>query len=139
MSGQVRGICWSRASPYPPCNGTPPASVWPLPRQTPGPSCLYPSDRTDASMQNVVAPSIWFSPSDLYKKNLMSQQDVTIWKTPINLEIVSPRHWLPNCFFYCIILSLNISFHHYLHGLFSCHVVLKKYGQLLYHFQSHNV
>ena len=34
------------ASPRPPCDGTPSDSVWPSPKQTPGPSCPYPSDRT---------------------------------------------------------------------------------------------
>ena len=60
----------SSASPRPPCDGTPSASVWPSPRQTPGPSCPYPSDRTphDATMKPVVAPSAWFSHSDLDKK-----------------------------------------------------------------------
>ena len=46
-SGQVR--CGdkrrSSASPRPPCDGTPSSSVWPSPRQTPGSSCPYPSDR----------------------------------------------------------------------------------------------
>ena len=32
-------------SPRPPCDGTPSASVWPSPSQTPGSPCLYPSDR----------------------------------------------------------------------------------------------
>ena len=38
-SGQVRygDIHRSSASPRPPCDGTPSASVWPSPRQTPGP------------------------------------------------------------------------------------------------------
>ena len=38
-SGQVRyvSIHRSSASPRPPCDGTPSASVWPSPRQTPGP------------------------------------------------------------------------------------------------------
>ena len=46
------------------------ASVWPLPRQTPGPPCPYPSDRTPpyATMKRVGAPSAWSSPSDLDKK-----------------------------------------------------------------------
>ena len=46
-SGQVRheGIRRSSASPRPPCDGTTSASVWPSPRQTPGPPCPYPSDR----------------------------------------------------------------------------------------------
>ena len=35
----------SSALPRPPCDGTTSASVWPSPRQTPGPSCPYPSDR----------------------------------------------------------------------------------------------
>ena len=40
-AGQVRygGIRRSSASPRPPCDGTPSASVWPSPRQAPGPSC----------------------------------------------------------------------------------------------------
>ena len=38
--GRVRygGIRPSIASPRPPCDGTPSSSVWPSPRQTPGPS-----------------------------------------------------------------------------------------------------
>ena len=43
-SGQVIRRC--SASPRPHCDGTPSASVWPSPRQTPGPSCQYPSDWT---------------------------------------------------------------------------------------------
>ena len=44
---QVRygNIRRSSASPRPPCDGTPSASVWSSPRQTPGPSCPYPSER----------------------------------------------------------------------------------------------
>ena len=47
LLGQVRygGIRRSSASPRPPCDGTPSASVWPSSRQTPCPSCPYPSDR----------------------------------------------------------------------------------------------
>ena len=43
----------SSASPRPSCDGTSLASVWPSPRQTTGPSCPYPSDRTppDATMK----------------------------------------------------------------------------------------
>ena len=44
--GQVRygGIRWSSASPpRPSCDGSR-SSVWPSPRQTPGPPCPYPSD-----------------------------------------------------------------------------------------------
>ena len=41
----MEDIRWSSASPRPPCDGTPSSSVWPSPRQTPGPSCPYPSDR----------------------------------------------------------------------------------------------
>ena len=57
----------SSASPRPPCDGTPTASVWPSPRQTTGPPCPYPLGRTapDAIMKPVDAPSSWFSPSDL--------------------------------------------------------------------------
>ena len=42
----------------------------PSPRQTPGPQCPHPSDRTppDANMKRVGAPSTWTSPSDLDKK-----------------------------------------------------------------------
>ena len=68
-AGQVRygGIRRSSASPRPPCDGTPSASVWPSPRQTPGPPCPYSPDRTppDATMKRVDAPSAWSSPSDL--------------------------------------------------------------------------
>ena len=62
-SGQVSvrygGIYRSSASPRPHCDGTPSASFWPSPRQTPGPSCLYPLDRTppDATTKRVGAPS----------------------------------------------------------------------------------
>ena len=46
-SGRVRygGIRRSSASPRPHCDGTPSSSVWPSPRQTPGPPCPHPSDR----------------------------------------------------------------------------------------------
>ena len=71
-TGQVRygGIRRSSASPRLPCDGTPSASVWPSPRQTPGPPCPNPSDRTppDATMKPVGAPSAWSSPSDIGKK-----------------------------------------------------------------------
>ena len=44
LPGHIRcgGIRRSSASPRPPCDDTPSASVW----QTPGPPCPYPSDRT---------------------------------------------------------------------------------------------
>ena len=44
--GQVRyeGIRRSSASLRPPCDGTSSASVWPSPRQKPGPPCPHPSD-----------------------------------------------------------------------------------------------
>ena len=51
--------------------GTPSAIVWPSPSQTPVPSCTYPSDRPDATMKPVDAPSAWSSPSHLDEKNLM--------------------------------------------------------------------
>ena len=58
--GQVRyeGIRRSSASPRPHCDGTSSSSVWPSPRQTPGLSCPYPTDRTapDATMKRVDAP-----------------------------------------------------------------------------------
>ena len=67
-SGQVRygGIRRSSASP---CDGTPSVSVWPSPRQTPGPPCPYPSDRTppDATMKPVDALPAWSCHSDLDK------------------------------------------------------------------------
>ena len=44
-SCQVRSGMGTYASPRPPCDGTPSPSVWPSPRQTPGPPCAYPSDR----------------------------------------------------------------------------------------------
>ena len=52
------------------CDGTRSASVWPSPRQTPGPSCPFPSDKTppDATMKPGDAPSAWSSPSDLDRK-----------------------------------------------------------------------
>ena len=54
------GIRRSSASPRPPCDGSPSVSVRPSPRQTPGPPCPYPSDRTenDATMKHVYAPLI---------------------------------------------------------------------------------
>ena len=68
-SGQVRygGIRRSNASPRPPCDGTPSASVWPSPRQTPGPPRPHPSDRTPpyATTKRVGAPLAWTSSSDL--------------------------------------------------------------------------
>ena len=72
--GQVRygGIRRSSASPRSPCDGTPSASVWPSPTQTPGLPCPHPSDRTppDATMRRVDAPSAWSSASDLDNKEL---------------------------------------------------------------------
>ena len=69
---QVRygGIRRSSASPRPPSDGTPSASVRPSPRQTPGPLRPYPSDRVppDANMMPVDAPSAWSTPSDLGRK-----------------------------------------------------------------------
>ena len=46
------------------------ASVWPSPRQTPGPSCPYPSNRTppEANMKCVDATSAWSIHSDFDKK-----------------------------------------------------------------------
>ena len=45
IPGQVSygAIRRSSASPRPPCDGIPSASVWPSPRQTPGPPCPHPS------------------------------------------------------------------------------------------------
>ena len=67
-SGQVRcgGIRRSSASPRPPYDGTPSASVWPSPRQTPGPSCPYHPGRIplDAITKHAGGPSAWSSPSD---------------------------------------------------------------------------
>ena len=61
MSSHVRygAIRRCSASPRSPCDGTPSASIWPSPRQTPGPSCPYPSDRTtpDAIIK-LVSPSV---------------------------------------------------------------------------------
>ena len=74
LFNQVRvrygGIRQSSASPRPFCDGAPSSSVWPSPRQTPGPSCPYSLDRTppDANMKSVDAPSAWSSPSDVGKK-----------------------------------------------------------------------
>ena len=72
------GILRSSASPRPPCDGNPSASVWPSPRQTPCPPCPHLSDRTpqqphcyrtpDATIKPVDAPSAWSCPSDLDKK-----------------------------------------------------------------------
>ena len=70
-SGQVRygDLRRSSASPRPPCDGTPSTTVWPSPRQTPGPSWPYPSDRTppDASgylyfkwPELITVSSTWF-------------------------------------------------------------------------------
>ena len=71
-TGQVRCgvIRRSSASPRPPCDGIPSASVWPSPIHTPGPTRPYPSDRPppDAYMKPVDAPSAWSSLSDLDKK-----------------------------------------------------------------------
>ena len=77
-SGQVRyeGIRRSSASPRPPCDGTHSASVGPSPRQTPGPSCPYPSDRTppDATMKRVDARGARHGPAPRIstRKNPMS-------------------------------------------------------------------
>ena len=72
-SGQVRsgGIYRSSASPRPTCDCTPSASVWPSPRQTPGPPCPHPPDRTpaDASMKRVGAPSAWAAHRHSTRKN----------------------------------------------------------------------
>ena len=56
----------------PTCDCTPSASAWPSPRQSPGPSCPYPSDRTppDATMKRVDASLAWSSPSDLDNKKI---------------------------------------------------------------------
>ena len=58
-SGKYGGIRRSSTLPHLPCDGTPSASVWPLPKQTPGPQCSYPLDRTPsaATMKPVDAPS----------------------------------------------------------------------------------
>ena len=52
------GIRRSSASPLPPCDSTTSASVWPSPRQTPGPSCPCPSDEPPraATTKHAVAP-----------------------------------------------------------------------------------
>ena len=66
-SGHVWEVRWGSASPRPPRDGTPSASVWPSPRQTPGPPGPYPSDRTppDATTKPVDDHTVWSSPSDL--------------------------------------------------------------------------
>ena len=73
----------SSASPRPPCDGTHSASVWPSPRQTPGPPCPYPSDRTSAgaTTKPVDAPSAWFNPS--------------AWTSPSDLDRKEPDEWDP--------------------------------------------
>ena len=92
-------ISRSSASPRPPCDGTPSASVWPSPGQTPGPSCPYPSDRTppDATMKHVDAQSAWSSPSkELFIlfyiwENLMLQMCSSEAVFPLTLIFVSKR------------------------------------------------
>ena len=61
---QVRCRGRGSASPRPRCDGTPSASVWSSPRQTPGPPCPYPSDRPphDATMMHTGGPSAWSNP-----------------------------------------------------------------------------
>ena len=53
---------WAR----PPCDGTPSASVWPLPGQSPGWPHQYPSLRPphDAIRKHAGGPSVWPRPSD---------------------------------------------------------------------------
>ena len=67
QSGQVRCGGIGSASPHPPCDGTPPACVWPSPSQTSGPSCPYPSNRSppdDLTTKHGGFSSAWPSPSD---------------------------------------------------------------------------
>ena len=74
MYDEVRygGIRRGSASPRPPCDGTPSASVsrWSILQADARPAMPYPSDGTppDATMKRVGAPSAWTSPSDLDKK-----------------------------------------------------------------------
>ena len=65
-SGQVWGHTAEQRVAASTLSGTPSASVWPSPRQTPGPPCPYTSDRTppDATMKPVGGPSAWSSYSD---------------------------------------------------------------------------
>ena len=76
--GQVRygGIRRSSASPRPPCDGTPSASVCPSPRQTPAPPCPYSSDRTphDPTMKRVDALRHGPSPRISTRKNPMQHR-----------------------------------------------------------------
>ena len=49
---RYRDIRRSSGSPRPPCDGIPPASVWPSSRQTTGLPCSYPADRTIPCMKS---------------------------------------------------------------------------------------
>ena len=70
LRSQVRYGSIHRKLPRTFYNGTRSASDWPSPRQTPGPPCPFPSDRTPpyATMKLVDAPLTWSSPSDLDNK-----------------------------------------------------------------------
>ena len=74
-SGQVRygGIRRSSASPCPPYDGTPSASVWVSPRQTPGPSCplLYYRLNPNPSLKAVsILVVILFAVTDFFHNAL---------------------------------------------------------------------
>ena len=81
--GQLRywGIRRSSASPRPHCDGTPAASVWPSPRQSPGPPCPHPSDRTPHEATQKIFLSRLFNLSELFVPSIYTHDLIRSMKT----------------------------------------------------------
>ena len=90
ISGSGQDTCERRssASPRPPCDGTPSASVWPSPRPP-----MPVSFRKDSSWRNHEAcgrHSAWTSPSDHLKKE--ASIGVGVWRRPTPTTIRISLH-----------------------------------------------
>ena len=101
--GHVRyvGVRRSSASPRPPCDVTPSASAWPSPRQTPGPPCPYPSDKTspDAIINdNVESLPTWETETWQLTLNIYALKfnkrfsDLACWTYEVSIRIAILVH-----------------------------------------------
>ena len=85
---------WRSASPHPPSDSSPPATVWPLSRQTPGPPCPYPLERPppDAIIKDAVGSSAWSSPRIPKKEIEFDERDTLQFEYKIKNKFV--KQWI---------------------------------------------